>query len=51
MRTVDVAMQTVFPAHWRWTWRSWVMGVLGEADTRAAGLGRVKGTAGWEGEG
>lgn len=39
MRTVDVAVQTILPAHWRWTCRVWTIGDSGEADAMMLGDG------------
>jgi hypothetical protein len=39
MRTVDVAVQTIFPAHLRWTCLVWVIGEVGEAEAMWEGVG------------
>lgn len=39
MRTVEVAVQTILPAHCRWTWRVCVMGEVVEAEAMRKGVG------------
>lgn len=43
-------MQTVFPAHWRRTWRVWMMGAFREVEERAVGLRSDSGKSGLDGE-
>ncbi len=46
MRTVEVAVQTVRPAHWRSTCRVWVMGVVEDTPDSASSFGKSSGTSG-----
>jgi len=45
-----VAVQTIFPPHWRWTWRVWTMGDSEEAESMMLGVRLVIGSKGDWGE-